>query len=58
MGGLDFLLHSNYHLNRLPDIPPFSKELLQWFADIFENPRKGESILWNNKKILIDSVSL
>ena len=57
MGGLQFLLRCNYDTAYLRWIPQFYKELLDYFK-IIKYVYNGESIIWNNKNIIIDGKSV
>ena len=57
LGGLMFLLRCNFDTNKLPFIPKFYKDMLEFFKEIFCE-YIGEGIIWNNKHILIGGQSI
>ena len=55
-GGLGFLLKCNYRVEDFKDIPRFYRDILLFFNELkslYDNRNDHETILFNNKKILI-----
>ena len=57
MGGIEFLVRCNYDTNCLNWIPRFYKQILNYYKEITKR-YEGESIIWNNRYILIEGKSI
>ena len=57
LGGLLFLLRCNCDTSKLPFVPKFYKDMLDYFKEIVCE-YIGKGIIWNNKHILIGGESI
>lgn len=57
MGGLLFLLRCNYDTSKLPYIPTFYREILDYIKNILCE-YVGDAMIWNNQNVLVNGKSI